>query len=231
LELTQLDGRDAAPLSITCLGTRQKFIDPPRDGAKPGKPSDANVGQGSDKAAAAKNDAACALHKPKNRDGSDNANSVVMLLAFGKFRFFDAGDLTWNMEHKLVCPVNLVGKVDVYQVTHHGLAQSNNPAVVASLAPTVTVMNNGTTKGCEPDTFATLKAAMSLTSGAPLKAMYQMHKNLRADGHANNAPDEYIANLEKNCKGNYIKLSVDPTGNEYTVGIPANRHTATYRTK
>ena len=37
-----------------------------------------------------------------------------------------------------------------------------------------------------------------------------MHKNLREDAE-NNTADELIANLEKDCKGNYIKLSVEPS--------------------
>jgi len=195
------------PVTLTCLGARQAFVAPQADDAD--------------------NAQLCATHRPKERDGSDNANSVVTLIEFGPFRFFDAGDLTWNQEMRLVCPKNLIGEVDVYQVTHHGLDSSNNPVVLQSLKPRVAIMNNGHIKGCLPEVFANLKATESL------EAIYQLHKNLRPDGAVNNVADEFIANHKpaEECAGNFIKLTVAPDATSYTVSIPANGHERTYKTK
>jgi hypothetical protein len=85
-------------------------------------------------------------------------------------------------------------------------------------------MNNGATKGAGGETLATLKATPSI------RAMYQVHKNLRGDKE-NNTTDDHIANLERDCSGNYIKLSVDPSGQFYTVTIPANGHKQRYETR
>jgi competence protein ComEC len=201
LPLKQADG--SAKISIRCLGCRKKFVDPP--------------------AGAMENEFA-KDSKGKAIDLTDNANSIVLLLSFGDFRFFDGGDLTWNLEHDLATPANRAGTVDVYQVMHHGLDLSNNPVLVKALAPTVAVMENGTTKGCGPETFATLKSTPSI------QAIFQLHKNLRADGDVNNTSADHIANMDKDCKGDFVKLSVNADGAGYTVGIPATGFEQTFQT-
>ncbi len=189
------------------LGTRKQFIDPKLVGMRDNR----EIGS---------------QHRPKDRDGSDNANSAVVLLSYGDFRFFDAGDLTWNQEVALVSPYDLIGPVDVYQVTHHGLDASNNPVVMRTCLPTVAIMNNGHEKGCAPDVFADLKETKSV------KAIYQVHKNLRPDGKMANAPDEFIANHEHadQCHAHPIILSVSSDASSYTVKLPSRNHQATYQT-
>jgi beta-lactamase superfamily II metal-dependent hydrolase len=160
----------------------------------------------------------------KPKDTSDNANSLVLVLKYGAFDMFDGGDLTWNTEAKLVCPQNLLSTVDVYDVNHHGLDVSNNPILVKALAPTVAVMSNGTTKGCGAETFKTLKSVSSI------EAIYQIHRNLRADSENNTQP-EHIANAAKECAANYIKVAVEQGGETYTVSIPGTDHTRKFTSK
>jgi hypothetical protein len=86
-------------------------------------------------------------------------------------------------------------------------------------------MNNGATKGTAASTIAALK------SSPGIQAMYQVHKNLRADGAVNNTGDEFIANVGSECAANYMKLSVAPDAKSYTVSIPATGHTRTFQTR
>lgn len=169
------------------------------------------------------NQTACAAAQTKARDGGDNANSVVTLIELGAFRMFDGGDLTWNVEGNLVCPTDRVGVVDVYQTNHHGLDVSNNPVLVHTLAPTVAVFNNGPRKGCQPHSFATVRASPGI------EGVYQVHRNL-AEG-AKNTEDDLIANPRAEGCGAYIKMSVDPRGTNYTMLVPSTNHERTYKTK
>ena len=154
--------------------------------------------------------------KPIEEDKSDNAKSLSMLLTYGSFRFFNGGDLTWNVENKLVCPKDLVGPVDLFQVNHHGGSNSNNPALVRALKPRVAVIGNGPRKGGDPKTFATLKSVPEI------EAIYQLHKNVLSTWNDNTA-STYIANDDEKCQGEFIKVSVSSNGRSYRVEIPSKK--------
>ena len=148
----------------------------------------------------------------KKPDVSDNGRSIALVLTYGRFKFFAGGDITWNVEHHLAHPVNRIGRVDLYQVTHHGLDQSNNPLLLKALNPTVCVAMNGPTKGIGPDTFQALKALPGV------QAIYQIHYNTRY-GDQGNTADEFIANKQDPQKGELVKVSVDSTKGTFAVSI------------
>jgi beta-lactamase superfamily II metal-dependent hydrolase len=134
----------------------------------------------------------CAEFQPKDevKDplvGGENKASVGMVITLGKFRMVDFGDLTWNKEHDLACPNNLIGTIDLYLVSHHGQDISSLPMLVHAMHPRVAVMNNGAKKGGAVATFETLK------SSPGLEDLWQLHYAEDAGDH--NMPKDFIANL------------------------------------
>jgi competence protein ComEC len=87
--------------------------------------------------------AACQGVAQKETDPSENARSLGFVMKFGQFKVVDLGDLTWNKELELMCPNNKLGQTDLLIVSHHGLDQSNSPALVHALRPKVAIINNG----------------------------------------------------------------------------------------
>ena len=58
----------------------------------------------------------------------NNAESIDVVVEFGRFRYLDLADLTWNQEMELVCPANLLGNVAVYRTSRHGTEWSGAQA-------------------------------------------------------------------------------------------------------
>jgi len=165
----------------------------------------------------------CAGVKRKANDTSENAQSVGMLITYGKFRMIDLGDLTWNKELGLACPDNKIGAVDVYLSTHHGFDLSGAPPLVQAMHPLVAIMNNGARKGGAPEAWQTIRTSPGLED------IWQLHYALEA-GQANNAPEAFIANMEEHCQGNWLKLSAEQDG-QFTVTNSRNGKTKTYKTE
>jgi competence protein ComEC len=115
------------------------------------------------------------------------------------------GDLTWDKEMELMCPVNKLGKLDLYVVSHHGSLQSNSPALVHGIAPRVSIMDNGAKKGGSPAAWDIIK------SSPQLEDFWQLHFSDEG-GAEHNVPAEFIANLAGPDAGNYLQLAASPDG-------------------
>src|SRR5579864_428391 len=147
----------------------------------------------------------CASEPAADIDPTENARSVGVLIAYGHFRFLDLGDLTKKKEIELACPNTLLGKVDLFLVTHHGADLSNPKALVWALHPRVAVFDNGPRKGASP-------AAWQIVHDSPgLENLWQLHYAAESD-RDHNTSEERIANVKENCEGKYIKASAEADG-------------------
>lgn len=138
-------------------------------------------------------------------DTSENGQSVGVLISFGEFRMLDLGDLTKDREYDLVCPVNKIGSVDLFLVSHHGLAQSNSLPLVRAIEPRVALMDNGPHKGGSPEAWQTIRDTRGLLD------LWQLHYSIDTDKQ-HNSPDTFIANVDQICEGDWIKVTAEKDG-------------------
>jgi beta-lactamase superfamily II metal-dependent hydrolase len=137
-------------------------------------------------------------------DFEDN-QSIGLLITSGKFRMLDLADLEAHYSHDLVCPRNLIGAVDVYNVNVHGQFKGIAPELVGALHAPVIIQANGAKKGADAQTWAVLRAAPGLHD------IWQLHQSLNAGKDAN-PPDDFIANLEPADTFKWIQISAAKDG-------------------
>jgi competence protein ComEC len=143
-------------------------------------------------------------------DQTENARSVGIVMQYGSMRLVDLGDLTWDKEMQLMCPVNKLGQMDVYVVSHHGWYPSSSPAFVDGIAPRIAIMDNGEHKGGSPGPWEVIEKSPRL------KALWQLHYSAEG-GAEHNVAAPYIANLkgasiQNGSDGHYIRLLAYPDG-------------------
>ena len=153
-------------------------------------------------------------------EAGENSQSLALVIQFGKFRFADLGDLTWNKELALLCPENKVGRVDLFLTTHHG---GESPKAIWGMNPRVAIMNNGPSKGGDPAGWKNVMASPGLED------LWQLHFAL-AGGKDTNVPDTFIANVDVNDQGKHLKVSALADGS-FTVTNPRNKFSKTYAAK
>lgn len=150
--------------------------------------------------------AACNNSEKRPADQSENGRSLGVLLTFGKLRILDLGDLTSDKEAQLICPVNKLGEVDIYVVSHHGFVTSNSREFLNSIAPRVAIMDNGASKGGAPSSWEAVKKSPRLED------LWQVHF-ANEGGAEHNVADSFIANVSGSDAGHCLKLTAWPDGN------------------
>ena len=134
---------------------------------------------------------ACASFTPRPATNDpENGQSLGSVITFGKFRTIDLGDLLWDNEKDFMCPNNLVGPVDLYIVSHHGIDASGSPALVQGLQPRVAIQQNGTRKG------GTLQTNRTLYSSPGFEDVWQLHWSYNV-GTEYNPAGIFIANIDE----------------------------------
>jgi competence protein ComEC len=150
----------------------------------------------------------------------ENFESVGIVVRYGSFRLVDLGDLTWNQEHALACPNNLVGTMTVFHTTRHGDPHSGAPQFMHAIRARVAVMNNGERKGGSPEYWQTVRESPGLED------FWQIHRSA-AGGAEHNSAEQFLANLNETDHGHYIKMSVRADGS-FTMTNERNGFTKEY---
>lgn len=147
----------------------------------------------------------CASSEKRPADQTENSRSVGLRITFGSLKLLDLGDLTWDKEMQLMCPVNKLGRVNVLVVSHHGWYQSSSPALIDAIHARVAIMDNGEKKGGSTPTLETLAKAPGL------ETLWQLHYSAEG-GPAHNTAAEYIANPLGPDAGHFIELIASKDG-------------------
>ena len=157
----------------------------------------------------------CASSETRPPDQTENSRSAGVEIKFGKLKILDLGDLTWDKEMQLMCPINKLGHVDVYIVSHHGWYQSSSPALVDAIHARVAIMDNGEKKGGSTPTLETIEKAPGL------EALWQLHYSDEG-GSEHNIAEKYIANPQGPDAGHSIELTGDRSGSFDVTNLRTN---------
>ena len=135
--------------------------------------------------------AACNTAEIKNEKpvgGEENRRSVASLLRFGKVSIAMFGDLSWDKERELSCPVGKLGHVSLLIVTQHGSVISSNPASIADMHPDIALMGMSGKKGGDEGPIKTIQASPGLMG------FWQTHESF-AQPALGASDKNYVANL------------------------------------
>jgi beta-lactamase superfamily II metal-dependent hydrolase len=176
----------------------------------------------------------------------ENIRMVGLAINYGRFKMATLGDADWSREMELACPVNKLGRINLYTINRHGsLDNSGAPALLGAIQPQVIVVNNGPRKGLgqkvavkyvtrqgETPTPYELNSYLRLAKLPAIEGIWQGHQSLLDADPAHNTAPDLIANLEEGAsdQGHTITAAVSADGT-FTVTNSRNGFARTYRAR
>jgi competence protein ComEC len=176
----------------------------------------------------------------------ENIRMVGLAINYGPFKMATLGDADWSRELELACPVNKLGRINLYTMNRHGsLDNSGAPALLGAIQPQVIVVNNGPRKGLgqkvdvkyvtrqgETPAPYELNSYLRLAKLPGIEGIWQGHRSLLDPDPAHNTAPDMIANLEEGAadQGYTITAAVSADGT-FTVTNSRNGFAKTYRAR
>jgi competence protein ComEC len=176
----------------------------------------------------------------------ENIRMVGLAINYGPFRMATLGDADWSRELELACPVNKLGRINLYTINRHGsLDNSGAPALLGAIQPQVIVVNNGPRKGLgqkvavkyltrqgETPAQYELNSYLRLAKLPGIEGIWQGHQSLLDADPAHNTAPDMIANFEEGAadRGHSITVAVSADGT-FTVTNSRNGFARTYRAR
>ncbi|MEE2684044.1 MAG: MBL fold metallo-hydrolase [Pseudomonadota bacterium] len=150
----------------------------------------------------------------------ENARSIGYVFSVGDFQFLDTTDIVWNGLHNLACPLNLVGKIDLLQLPHHGIDVA--PQLIHAIEPIASVSNGGATKGGSPEGYEVI------SSSPGIEGIWQLHRSINNDDQHNTESEKIANHSELGESGNWVKAIISSDGKSFQITNSRNDYSEVY---
>ncbi|MCG7852041.1 MAG: MBL fold metallo-hydrolase [Methanosarcinaceae archaeon] len=163
---------------------------------------------------------------PIEYPAEENGYSLGLMVSYNGFDFLIAGDISKEVETKLVSR-GILKDVDVYHVSHHGAETSSSQAFLDLIKPEVCIISSGTNKNHKHPRKVVVERLINFPS-----EVYQLNKNTDEQTYPSkikNVPDDHIGDLE--CDGKQGTILIEVSDTQYFINILSRDLKKTYQTQ
>jgi len=151
---------------------------------------------------------------PIDYPADENGYSLGLIVSYKGFDFLIAGDITEDVENKLVSN-DVLKDVDVYHVSHHGAETSSCQPFLDAIKPEVCIVSSGTNGTYKHPRKTIIERLENIPS-----EVYQLNKNMQESTYSDkikNVPDDHIGDVD--CVGAEGTILIKITQDQYVVRL------------